>query len=320
MLRNLSSAAWRANALPDADVLGAMTTIVRERALALPAAQLVQSFQKLTPLLARVQSPEMRCNVCLFVAALCDAVLEQVLSSNAAATDFEVDTAACYEMVAGRWLVSSETSVRSAAAHALGSIYKVLPRARFVADVANAAPRMLRAVERRKPLPAVAGLAWMLMRCVKEDVGAGVLAGHDVLAILQCSVELCRAFAEDRRVRHEAERCAEHLAFFETDAVLSYLGAHCDGDAPTLDMWRRCCACVPDALLNDARKAAVVMGVKDLLRRRRDKGFERTAGVAMLNLISCMLQRVSVFVCARCATLIVYTAGSSVAGRRPRSG
>lgn len=294
VMRNLSDACWRSNnALPDGDVLAVMTAVVRERALALPKAQLVQAFQRIAPLLARVQSPEMRCAVCVFVAALCDAALEQVLAGSAAASDFEVDTSACYEIVAGRWLVGSEAAVRSAAAHALGSICKVLPRARFLADVANALPRVLRAVERRRaPLPAMAGLAWLLMRCVKEGVAAGQLAGHDVLAVLQCSVELCRAHAGDRRVRHEAERCAEHLAFFETDAVLSYLSAHCEGDAPTLDMWRRCCACVPDAVFNDARKAIVVMGVKDLLRRRRDKGFERVAGVAVLNLISCMIQRV----------------------------
>jgi hypothetical protein len=164
---------WQPNAMPEGSMLSLVTQLLRDNPRSLSKDTARALLSRTAYVLGRLHIPPIRCAVAAFVASLCTGLVELTLSGAAPLSEFEVDVCACYEVVAGNWLVSDQANTRSAAALATGALMQLIPRNRFFGDASNSIPHMLRALEPGSPLPALTGLAnGILRRCVTEGFKA----------------------------------------------------------------------------------------------------------------------------------------------------
>lgn len=294
----LRDAGWRTGSAAGAQelivVVDVLNAVLRAHPRELSKRAVSSLFSKVIPTMGALVAPALRYAFAFLVAALCDCTVELELSATASVAEFEVEICACYEVVAGKWLVCDDARVRHASAYATGALLKVVPRNRFLGDIANAVPLILACIDAKEsPLYVLSGLGnGALSRCVMEGFQGGELPVADVKSLLVYALKYARQGEQrDLAVLREAERCVIQLSQFEPDIVLEFL-SHLDGSAAMSDLLRLAL----DALggggsLVDARKALVIMGMKECLALNKKNLSDNANALAMLNLISCVTQR-----------------------------
>lgn len=173
----------------------------------------------------------------------------------------------------------------------------MIPASRFHADVANAIPRVVAAIDNARPLPALSGMSALISRCAVMGFRGGEFPASTVRLVLDTALSFRSSkkpgVRDASHVLREAGRCVEQLALFEPDAVLqhlSHLVERAGAQSASADLLRLVCTSFSDATFNTARQSAVVVTLKALLGKHK-LAWTRDDGLAMLNLIACVASR-----------------------------